>query len=70
MSQPKLTLKQWSSTTDKIAVAKYGITPEDGGYDKDALRQQWAWGTTPEEFVDYWGEKFDLEPVERGAYGR
>lgn len=51
---------------DEVSVAmikKYGISWADACGDSEPLEAAMEEKQTPQEFVDWWGDKYDLDPV-------
>jgi hypothetical protein len=51
---------EWKSDTDAVMLAIYGIDTDDAGVDDDRLKSHWSMGQPPDEFVQWFGEKYDL----------
>jgi len=60
-AKKKLPFNLWLSTTNRIEVERYYITPEDGGFSRDDLLHLYDQGMKPKEFVEWWGNKYDLD---------
>jgi hypothetical protein len=41
----------------------YCITIEDAGFDEEYLVRQWQLNEVPHEFVEWFGNKYGLEPI-------
>ena len=54
----------WIQEVNRELFAVYGITLDDAGVDDDFIDR--CLDMTPDEFVDWYGEKYDLTP--RGQY--
>lgn len=59
-SQP---YSDWRNAVDKRLQQIYCITLEDAGPDEDYLGKHWQSGETPSEFVEWYGNKYDLDPI-------
>jgi len=51
---------KWKNTADAVMLKIYGIDLGDAGIDDERLRSHWTTGETPETFVEWFGEKYDL----------
>jgi hypothetical protein len=51
----------WRAAVDRLLQEIYCITIEDAGFDEGYLSRHWASSETPSEFVDWFGNKFDLD---------
>lgn len=58
----------YKAEVDRVMQAKYGITWDDAAGDPEPIEDAMAGGESPEEFVDWWGEKYDLTPAGGGWY--
>jgi hypothetical protein len=54
---------EWCNSVDNRLREIYCITIEDAGLDEDYLMKHWQSDETPLEFVEWYGEKYDLDPV-------
>lgn len=45
---------------DAVLSTIYGIDMNDAGLDDERLRTHWSSGETPNEFVHWFGQKYDL----------
>lgn len=61
---PSPDLTQYRDAVSAEMERQYGITWHDASGDMEPLERAIARGDTPEDFVSWWGEKYDLEPVE------
>jgi hypothetical protein len=52
--------KDWRDAVDERLHHIYCITIEDAGIDEDRLVSQWRTNEAPSDFVDWFGNKFDL----------
>lgn len=55
-----MTFEDWDALANKLLVDLCGITFSDAGADKSDLRRHWSDGDSPEEFVSWYAEKYDL----------
>ena len=67
-SQGRLAWKEtsysrWKAAVNKRLVAIYGITIVDSGVDDEYLTVHWEMKQSPYEFVDWFGVKYDLDPI-------
>jgi hypothetical protein len=53
----------WRSAVDERLQEIYCITVEGAGFDEDYLTHHWQSGEPAIEFVEWFGNKYDLEPV-------
>jgi hypothetical protein len=53
-------LTEWRTTTDAVMSRIYGINTDDAGLDDEWLRSHWNAGETPDEFVRWFAQKYDL----------
>jgi hypothetical protein len=53
-------LSMWRRATDAAMSNIYGIDTDDAGLDDEWLKNHWSAGETPEEFVEWFGRKYDL----------
>ena len=59
-SQP---YSDWRNAVDERLQKIYCITIEDAGFDEDYLIRHWQSSETVPEFVEWYGNKYDLEPL-------
>ena len=45
---------------DAVMLAIYGINTDNTGFGDEYLRSHWAYGETPEAFVEWFAQKYDL----------
>jgi hypothetical protein len=57
-------IAEWRRAVDRRLKEVYAITIEDAGVDDDFLRQHWEDKEPPFEFVLWYGNKYDLDPIE------
>ena len=55
--------RDWRAAVDRCLREVYCITIGDAGCDEDYLVNHWQSNETPAEFVDWYGNKYDLDPV-------
>lgn len=53
----------WKRTVDRILMNNYVISIEDAGLDDQLLMAHWSRKEDPEEFVEWFGVKYDLQSV-------
>jgi hypothetical protein len=53
----------WRSAVDEHLSAIYCITIEDAGFDEEYLIKHREAGEAALEFVEWYGKKYDLDPV-------
>lgn len=60
----------WRESVNFLLEAKYLIDVEDAGLSQAELTNFWQQGEQPEEFVDWFGQKYDLELSDSWLRGR
>lgn len=55
-----MTFEDWIERANKLLVDLCGITFSDVGAEESDLRRHWSDGDSPEEFVSWYAEKYDL----------
>jgi len=50
----------WVKTVDRIMWRDWYLTSSQAGWDRDQLLRYWRYDDTPEEFVGWFAEKYDL----------
>lgn len=55
---------EWRRAVDRRLKEIYAITIEDAGVDDDFLKPHWDGKEPPFEFVLWYGNKYDLDPVD------
>jgi hypothetical protein len=55
--------RDWRDTVDKRLHQIYCITIADAGVDEDYLVDHWQSNEAPFEFVQWFGNKYDLDPI-------
>jgi hypothetical protein len=53
----------WRNAVDSRLREIYSITIEDAGLDEEYLMKHWQSDEAALEFVEWYGEKYDLDPV-------
>lgn len=53
----------------KMLKKHYGLTINDAGWDEVELKKFHGDGDTPQEFLEWWAEKYDIDRVDTGSYG-
>jgi hypothetical protein len=56
----KLNFSKWVECADKLFQQHYAVTMEDIGFSEDDLRRVWKTDETPDEYVKWYAEKYDL----------
>ena len=54
----------WRITVDQRLYEIYCITIEDAGFDEEYLSAQWRASETPSDFVEWFGNKYDLDRIQ------
>ncbi len=67
MSKEIKTLAQWTKEVEDLLMKDYGITTGDCT-DDEQLEVEFKDGTTPQDFVDFIGDKRDLNKLNREFY--
>jgi hypothetical protein len=52
----------WRGAVDERLRKIYCITIEDAGFDEEYLVRHWQSSESPHEFVEWFGNKYDLDP--------
>lgn len=56
-----MNLKEFTQEVDRISTEKYGLPyTSENGEDCPELAQAFEDGETPEEFVEWWADKYEL----------
>ena len=55
--------ERYESAVSRAMLARYGITWADAAGDREPLERALEMSESPEAFVRWWGEKYDLAPV-------
>lgn len=50
----------WVKKVDRLMLAEFCIDLSDAGADRDQIIRYWKWDRSPDDFVDWFGEKYDL----------
>lgn len=53
----------WRDTVDQRLLQIYCITIEDAGIDEGCLVDHWRSDESPFEFVEWYSNKYDLDPI-------
>ncbi len=56
----KLSFEKWRKAIDLVMSETYGINSDDAGLDDDWLKNHWRTGELSKDFVDWFGQKYDL----------
>lgn len=51
---------EWAKAVDRIMWRDWYLTSSGAGWDQDQLLRYWGYGDTPEAFVEWFAEKYDL----------
>jgi hypothetical protein len=62
-SKTSMSYRDWRSAVDEHLSAIHCITIEDAGFDEEYLIKHWESGEAALEFVEWYGNKYDLDPV-------
>jgi hypothetical protein len=65
----EINFSDWRHEVDERLAAEYGITIEDAGVDDDYLKPHWEMKQSPYEFIEWYGIKYDLDPVSARHWG-
>ncbi len=55
--------RDWRKAVDRRLNQIYCITIVDAGFDEEYLTNHWRSNETPFEFVQWFGNKYDLDPI-------
>ncbi len=55
--------RDWRDAVDQRLHEIYCITIEDAGFDEEYLVGHWQSNEAPFEFVEWFGNKYDLDPI-------
>jgi hypothetical protein len=55
--------RDWRDAVDKRLHQIYCITIEDAGFDEEYLISHWQSNEAPFDFVEWFGNKYDLDPL-------
>jgi hypothetical protein len=55
--------RDWHDSVDQRLLQIYCITIEDAGTDEEYLMNHWQSNETPFDFVEWFGNKYDLDSV-------
>ncbi len=56
--------RDWRDAVDQRLVQIYCITIDDAGFDEKYLINQWKSNEPPSDFVEWFGNKYDLNPIQ------
>jgi hypothetical protein len=62
MSTTSNSYQEWRDLVDRRLHQIYCITIEDVGFDEDYLVRHWQSKEAPTDFVEWYGNKYDLDP--------
>ena len=51
----------WRVAVDRFLQEAYCITIDDAGFDEEYLSRHWITNETPSDFVEWFGNKYDLD---------
>jgi hypothetical protein len=54
--------REWRDAVDRRLNQTYCITIEDAGFDEGYVTNHWRTKETPADFVEWFGNKYDLDP--------
>jgi hypothetical protein len=58
----ELSFAKWRGAVNRRLKDVYGTTIDDAGIDDDRLSSHWQMKQSPYEFVEWFGNKYDLDP--------
>lgn len=58
-----MSYSDWRAAVDKQLSAIHCITIEDAGFDDEYMIKHWESKESALEFVEWYGKKYDLDPV-------
>ncbi len=59
----EISFDKWRAVVDSRLHQIYAISIVDSGVDDDYLKHHWELKQSPNEFVEWFGNKYDLDPV-------
>jgi len=59
--------REWRNAVDRRLKDIYVITIDDAGIEDERLTSHWEMKQSPWEFVEWFGDKYDLDP--KSAFG-
>ncbi|THD72229.1 MAG: hypothetical protein E7813_04255 [Bradyrhizobium sp.] len=62
--------RDWRDAVDRRLVQIYCITIDDAGFDEEYLINQWQSNEAPFDFVEWFGSKYNLDPIRLLVSGR
>lgn len=63
----EVSFREWQNAVDHRLKNIYGITIDDAGIEDERLKSHWEMKQSPWEFVEWFGNKYDLDP--KSAFG-
>ena len=63
----EMSFREWRKAVDRRLKDIYGITIDDAGIEDERLKSHWEMKQSPWEFVEWFGNKYDLDP--KNAFG-
>ena len=58
----QISFREWRNAVDRRMNDIYLITIDDAGIDDERLTSHWEMKQSPWEFVEWFGNKYDLDP--------
>lgn len=55
--------RDWRAAVDRRLLQIYCITIEDAGFDEKYLSDHWLANEAPFDFVEWFANKYDLDPI-------
>ena len=52
--------REWLDRVNAVMTRDWCIDADDAGWSDEDVLRYWRFGETPEEFVDWYSEKYDL----------
>jgi hypothetical protein len=69
-STTNIPYRDWRHAVDGRLLEAYCITIEDAGFDEEFLINHWRSNEAPFDFVEWFGNKYELTPVWDVGLGR
>ncbi len=63
----EISFREWRNAVDRRLKDIYGITIDNAGIEDERLRSHWETKQSPWEFVEWFGNKYDLDS--KNAFG-
>jgi len=63
----EISFAKWRAAVNRRLKSVYAITINDAGIDNEFLTSHWEMKQSPFEFVEWFGNKYDLDP--KSAFG-